>query len=150
MDSLFTTTHNQKIINRINSLTPATQSLWGKMNVSQMLAHCQAPLNVAYGDLKLKRGFIGILFGGLIRKKLTKDEKPFDRNLPTDKGFIVVDQREFENEKKKLIVLVDKFQKIGPSGITKGAHPFFGKMNEREWDAIQWKHLDHHLRQFGA
>lgn len=150
MESLFNSSQNQKIVNRINELTIESQPLWGKMNVAQMLAHCQAPLNVAFGDLKLKRGMMGILFGSIIRKKLTKDEKPFDRNLPTDKGFLVVDQREFDKEKSKLVHLVEKFEKVGPAGITKEAHPFFGKMTEQEWDAIQWKHLDHHLRQFGV
>lgn len=150
MESLFNKTHNEKIIDRINSLTNASQSQWGKMNVSQMYAHCQVPLKVAYGDVKLKRGLIAVLFGAMIKKKLVKNEKPFDKNLPTDKSFIVVDQREFESEKNKLTDLVKKFEQVGPNGITKDTHPFFGKMTAAEWDIIQWKHLDHHLRQFGA
>lgn len=150
MKSLFNSNDNQEIVDRISSLTPSTQSQWGKMNISQMCAHCQAPLNVAYGDLKLKRGLMGILFGSMIKKKMSKDEKPFDKNLPTDKAFIVVDIREFESEKNKLIDLVKKFEKVGPDGITKEAHPFFGKMTDREWDILQWKHLDHHMRQFGV
>ncbi len=150
MKSLFDASHNKEIIDRINSLSHTSQAEWGKMNVPQMLAHCQAPLNVAYGELKLKRGLMGILFGTLIKNKLTKDERPFDRSLPTDKAFIVNSQQEFEIEKNKLIKAVKKFEDIGPAGITKDAHPFFGKISAAEWDILQWKHLDHHLRQFGA
>lgn len=150
MKSLFNKADNQEILNRINKLTPQSQAQWGKMNVSQMLAHCQEPLLVAYGDLKLKRGLMAVLFGSMFKKKLTKDETPFGRNLPTDKAFIVVDKREFEKETNKLISVVKKFEQVGPQGITKDTHPFFGTMTPNEWDIIQWKHLDHHLNQFGA
>jgi hypothetical protein len=150
MKSLFDQNENNKIIERVNSLRNTTQSQWGKMNVSQMLKHCQAPLQVAFGEMKLKRGLMGILFGSMIRKKLTKDETPFDKNLPTDKGFIVVDQHEFEKEKEALIKWLRKFSTEGASAITKEPHPFFGKMTPQEWGILQWKHMDHHLRQFGA
>jgi hypothetical protein len=150
MESLFNKTGNQKLIERINLLNNASQAQWGKMNVSQMLKHCQAPLNVAFGELKLKRGLLAILFGGMIKKKLMKDEKPFDRNLPTDKSFIVADKKEFEKEKNELTGLIKRFAEKGPDGLTKDPHPFFGKLSGKEWDVLQWKHLDHHLRQFGA
>lgn len=150
MESLFTAAHNQKIIHRINSLSPSSKALWGKMNVSQMLAHCQIPLKVAHGETKIKRGLLSILFGTFVKNKLTKDDKAFDRNLPTNKKLIIIDEREFETEKHDLISLVEKFHQLGPNGLTKHPHPFFGRMNEREWDTLQWKHLDHHLRQFGV
>jgi len=150
MKSLFNAKDNQEMIDRINTLTNRSQAQWGKMNVSQMLSHCQVPLRVAFGEMKLKRGIPGILFGKMIKKKLTKDETPFDRNLPTDKGFIVTDEREFEKEKNNLIQIVKRFQETGPDGISRDPHPFFGKLTAEDWDTIQWKHLDHHLRQFGA
>jgi hypothetical protein len=150
MDSLFNQKDNQKIIDRINALTNSSGNQWGKMNVAQMLVHCQAPLNVAFGEHKIKRGLISILFGKMIKNKLMKDDKPFDRNLPTDKTFVVVDQREFEKEKNNLVTLIKRFAEKGPDGLTKDPHPFFGKLTGREWDVLQWKHLDHHLRQFGV
>lgn len=150
MKSLFNSSDNQEIIARLNTLTNVSQGLWGKMNVAQMLAHCQEPLLVAFGEKELKRGFIALLFGGFMKNQLTRGEKPFSKNLPTDKTFIVVDSREFEIEKRKLITLVNRFFVSGNQGITKKDHPFFGKMTPQEWDTIQWKHLDHHLRQFGV
>ncbi|MCW3083037.1 MAG: hypothetical protein JWP12_403 [Bacteroidetes bacterium] len=56
MESLFNPADNQKIITRINSVTPESKAQWGKMNAAQMLAHCQPPLLVAFDELKLKRG----------------------------------------------------------------------------------------------
>lgn len=150
MKSLFNQSDNRELIDRINKLNASTPAIWGKMNVSQMLSHSQAPLQVAFGELKLKRGLISVLLGGIIKKKLMRDEKPFDRNLPTDKAFIIADQKVFEEEKRKLSELVQRFVLKGPSALTKETHPFFGKLTAHEWDVLQWKHLDHHLRQFGA
>ena len=150
MESLFNPADNQKIINRINSVTAQSKAQWGKMDVAQMLAHCQPPLKAAFGELKLKRGLVSILFGGYFRKKLTKDETPFTQNLPTDNKFKIANPEEVEKEKIKLAALVKRFSELGAEGMTKDAHPFFGKMTGKEWDIIQWKHLDHHLRQFGA
>ncbi|MEO8148379.1 MAG: DUF1569 domain-containing protein [Bacteroidia bacterium] len=149
MKSLFNQSDTKEIIDRINRLTPETKAQWGKMNVSQMLAHAQAPLHIATDKLKLKRGLIGILFGRIAKKQLMKPE-PFKKNLPTAPEFVRKDERVFKAEKENLIDSINSFTKAGSSGITKEAHPFFGKMTAEEWDILQWKHLDHHLRQFGV
>jgi hypothetical protein len=149
MKSLFNISDNKEIISRINSLTPETKGGWGKMNVSQMLTHAQTPLKVAFGELKLKRTLMGFLFGRIAKKKLS-DEKQWGKNMPTDKNFIVTEQKNFEEEKGRLISLVQRFTQSGPAGISKETHPFFGKLTADEWDKLMWNHLDHHLRQFGA
>lgn len=149
MESLFNATENQEFIARIGRLTPETTPQWGKMKVAQMLAHCQVPLRAAVGDVKFKRGLMSKLVGGLVKKRVL-GPTPFKQNLPTDPNFIVRDERQFEPEKERLLELVQRFQQGGPEGLTREAHPFFGKMTAAEWDRLMWKHLDHHLRQFGV
>ena len=149
MASLFNETDNRALIARFEQLQPDSPALWGKMNVAQMLAHCQVPLQVAYGDVKLKRRLIGILFGGWAKRKLSTD-KPWNKNMPTDPTFVMATQHDFETEKNKLRPLIERFAKNGPSGITKDPHPFFGKLTAEEWDRLQWNHLNHHLTQFGV
>lgn len=149
MESLFDTNENKLIIERIEMLLPDSKAVWGKMTVSQMLAHSQVPLHVATGKLKLKRNLIGILFGKMAKNSLMKP-KPFSKNLPTAPEFIVKKDKIFDTEKAKLIELLSSFLKAGPSSITKEPHPFFGVMTAHEWDKLQWKHIDHHLRQFGV
>lgn len=150
MQSLFNQSDNQEIINRINRLTPATQGLWGKMNVTQMLTHSSEPLRMALGELELKANLLTFFFSKILRRKFTKDTTPFSKNLPTSKQLVIVDTKDFEQEKERLILLVKQFITVGTSGITTKPHPVFGKMTPQEWDIIQWKHLDHHLRQFGV
>ena len=83
---LFDNAVKQEIIDRINKLTPTTQRQWGKMDVAQMLAHCQMPLGVATGKHRLKGSFFLKLIGPLF-KSLPYNDKPFKKNLGTDKSF---------------------------------------------------------------
>ncbi len=149
MKSLFNPTVNQEVIDRIVKLTSSTASQWGKMNVGQMLAHCGVGMQSALGDVTLERSLMGYLFGGIAKKRLVNEE-PFKKNLPTAKEFVIADKRNCDEEKKNLIALVQRFGQGGPNGLTKAQHPFFGDMTPHEWDVLMWKHLDHHLRQFGV
>ena len=144
--NLFDTAVKQEIIDRINRLTPQSQRQWGKMDVGQMLAHCQAPLGVAVGKHTLKRNFFLSLIGPLFKKQLYNDN-PFKRNLPTDKSFIMSDSKDFEKEKQGLIQMINSFSE---TAMSDSPHPFFGKLTKDEWSKGTWKHLDHHLQQFGV
>ena len=148
MKSLYISTDNKEVIERINKLSPESKALWGKMTVSQMLAHCTEGFKSAFGDTKPKRSFMGKLFGGIAKKSVLGD-KPFKKGLPTDKSFVIKDDRNFEEEKKVLIGYIIRFEK-GEDVLTKDPHPFFGEFTSHEWDVLMMKHLDHHLSQFGA
>lgn len=138
-----------EILARIASLRANSPRQWGKMDAAQMLAHCQAPLRVATGEQTIRRGLVGVLFGGMAKRKLAGPE-PFGKNLPTEKSFRVTDAREFARERDALVGLVRSFGERGAAGLTKEPHPFFGKLATSEWETLMWKHLDHHLRQFSA
>jgi hypothetical protein len=150
MHSLFNKAHADEFIARINSLNNQTQPQWGKMNVAQMLMHCQMTLKIASGDLVPKiNPLVKFLFGKRAKKQLVNDPE-FKRNLPTFSEGKIVGQKVFEVEREKLIRLIEDFQRKGPAGLTRQAHPFFGEMSVSDWDTLQVKHLDHHLRQFGV
>ena len=138
-----------EFMTRVENLKADAVRQWGTMNVSQMLAHCSAVFEAALGDKPLKRSFIGLVFGRMAKPMLTND-KPFKQNIPTDKGFIVTDTAGFDAEKKKLLSLLTRFSQGGPATMENRKHPFFGTMTAKEWSTSQVKHLDHHLRQFGA
>jgi Protein of unknown function (DUF1569) len=149
MQNLFQPEAATGIVMRIARLKPTAQALWGKMNAAQMLAHCKAPLEVALGDRILKHSFVGWLFGRMAKKKML-GEAPFKHNLPTDNSFIVKENRDFAGEQDNLLTLIRRFAEANPASIAARTHPFFGKMSIEEWGILQWKHLDHHLRQFGV
>ena len=149
MENLFDAASATKILNRLDRLPPDATQRWGKMNVAQMLAHCQAPLKVALGELQLNHSLFGKLFGGIAKKQMLKPG-PFKQNLPTAPQFKVIDQRNFESEKVALKLLIQRFATADVNSIVARKHPFFGSMTSDEWGILQWKHLDHHLTQFGV
>jgi hypothetical protein len=72
------------------------------------------------------------------------------RNSPTIEGLIVKDKRNLEIERKRLFELVSRFVAAGSNGCTAHPHSFFGRLTPDEWAILMYKHLDHHLRQFGV
>lgn len=149
MESLFDKQGNQNIVDRINQLTPITLSQWGKMTVSQMLEHCQQPIKVSFGTLELKPNLISFLFGKSAKRQMLTQPR-FKKSLPTVKEFKITHEPNFEEARKQLIEMVSKYADEGHSAIKVSKHPFFGNMTMEEWDILQWKHLDHHLKQFGV
>jgi hypothetical protein len=134
---------------RLDALRADSPRQWGKMDAAQMLAHCQQPLRVALGELPLKRSLIGLLFGRIAKKKLLAPA-PWKPGLPTAPEFKITGARDFAKEKVALRTLVERFGTGGPAALTKRPHPFFGPLTVDEWQGLQWRHLDHHLRQFGC
>jgi hypothetical protein len=150
MKSLYNKEHCQEFVDRINLLTNESAALWGKMDVAQMLSHCQKPLEIASGALVPKTNPIVKLLFGRVAKKNIVSGKAFRKNLPTFPEAKIADKRAFEQERKKLITLVENFQAKGHDGLTRNEHPLFGKMSPSDWDKLEVLHLDHHLIQFGV
>lgn len=149
MNTLYNDKDLSNILNRIEKLSPSSPRQWGKMNVAQMLAHLNVSMETALGQNKINRIFIGRIIGSMIKLKIL-GEKPFPKNSPTDKTYIIKDDRNFDEEKVKLKAAIKNFAEGGPSVCTTHAHPFFGKYTPEQWAVFTWKHLDHHLRQFGV
>ncbi len=150
IQNLFLVQAKDEFVARINKLNSTSPAQWGKMDVAQMLKHCQVPLKVASGELVPKTNpIIKFLFGKAAKKKLV-GAQPFGRNLPTMGEAKISEKQDFEKEKRELIRLIENYQTRGEEGLTPNPHPFFGRMNASEWNTLQVKHLDHHLRQFGV
>jgi hypothetical protein len=147
--TLFESEAVDEVISRVDSLQPTVHRQWGKMDVAQMMAHCSAALDMASGRLNPQRILIGRLIGGFF-KPIYWNEKPFSRNNPTDPKLVVSDQRDFLREQEELKLKIRLFHEGGESGCTKHPHPFFGDLTPPQWSRGMYKHLDHHLRQFGA
>ena len=149
MKNLFDKEVYTEITNRLNTLTPETQRQWGKMDVAQMLAHCKEAFKVPLSDKKMPRMFIGLLIGWAFKKKLY-NEDPWKKNLPTAPNFIIKDERDFEKEKQELKLLIDQFHNGGPQKVGLYPHPMFGNFTSEQWGQAMYKHIEHHLMQFGV
>jgi len=150
MNNLFQPTAVDELISRIDQLRPTSQRQWGRMDVvAQMMAHCSAAMDMASGKLVIKRTLIGRVIGPRFRNLMTND-KPFGRGAPTAKELKMVDQRAFAKEQERLKQRVREFHQGGESRCTTNPHPFFGPLTPLEWSTGMYKHVDHHLKQFGV
>ena len=150
MKTLFDPVERDDLLRRIGALRPDSPRGWGKMGVAQMLSHCALGLEAATGDAVLHSNFMARLIGPLFRGWML-GPKPFSKNSPTH-PLLVLDKAtcDFAKERARLVAAVRKFHDAGPASAAKYRHAFVQKLTGDEWGVLQWKHLDHHLRQFGA
>jgi len=139
-----------QVIQRINKLAADSRPQWGKMNVSQMLAHCCVPYETVYTDKHPRPNAIARFMIKLIVKKAVVGPKPYPKNGRTAPHFIISDERDFELEKGRLIDFIQKTQELGPDHFDGKESHAMGTLTLDEWNSLFYKHLDHHLSQFGV
>jgi hypothetical protein len=149
MKNLFEAGTVNELKKRMESLRADSERKWGSMNPAQALAHCTAGLEMALGETRPPRMLIGRIIGPMVKARAFREEVPMRRNSPTVKVLIVNDERNLEAERERLGCMIDRFASVGPSGCTTHPHSFFGRLTPEEWSAWMYKHLDHHLQQFG-
>jgi hypothetical protein len=150
MRNLFEPAAVDEIKQRMARLRPDSNRQWGTMNVAQAVAHCSAGLELALGERIAPRMFLGRIIGRIVKPLALRNDEPMRRNSPTMKNLVVQDDRDLEMERGRLSGLIDRFAAAGPEGCTTQPHSFFGQLTPMEWSILMYKHLDHHLRQFGV
>ena len=150
MKTIFDKATRDELIRRINLLDANSAPRWGKMNTYQMLKHCTLFEEWILGknSPKYRQVLIGRIFGKMALKDFISDEKPLKRNIGT-LNSLKVSQSEGDVavEKIKWIALIEEFDNFSnPSFI----HTFFGKLTRQQIGYLDYKHTDHHLRQFGV
>ncbi|NQZ42953.1 MAG: DUF1569 domain-containing protein [Flavobacteriaceae bacterium] len=146
MKSIFDTQHHGEIMTRLEQLQPDSPRQWGKMTAAQMVWHCQFPLKLAIKNEPHK-----VKGNPLVRwlfKKSMYNDKPWRKNLPTAPGLVAKEEKDFKVELPKLKALIDECHGV-KNREEWNPHPLFGTFTREQWGQMQYKHLDHHLRQFG-
>jgi hypothetical protein len=151
MKNLFDATVANQVKTRLGQLEPQSERRWGKMTAAQMLAHCSVSMQWAVGEVVPEKGALPVrLMGRLVKPMVFRNEDPLRKNSPTATSLRMEGERDFGKERQRLLELIDKFAEGGATGCTKNPHSFFGNMTPEEWSILMYKHLDHHLRQFGV
>jgi hypothetical protein len=137
------------IVSRLAALTPDAPRLWGTMTPAQMLLHCRRQIGMGTGEVRARAMFPAFIqwlarqtFGFML---------PWSRNLPTAPEMVAHgdDTLDFQEEMRSLRDTISAFIALPDDAPLEG-HPIFGRMSREEWGRVIHKHLDHHLRQFGA
>jgi hypothetical protein len=149
MKNLFDAAVTAQVQTRLKKLGPQSERQWGKMTAPQMLAHCSISMQWALGEVVPEKGPLPArLLGRLIKPMVFRNDDPIRKNSPTAKSLIIADERDLNSERERLSGLITRFAAGGST--TQHPHSFFGKLTPEEWATLMYKHLDHHLRQFGV
>lgn len=150
LPSVFEQSTVDQLIQRINQLTPTTAAQWGKMNVAQMLAHSNVTYEYAMDERKDKPNFIVKMMLLKFVKNKVVSEEPYTQSMATGPAFIVKESKDFDKEKSRLINYIQKVQSLGKAHFEGKASSSFGALTANEWNNMMYKHIDHHLKQFGV
>lgn len=150
MKSVFNPNDSAELISRIEKLNANSKANWGKMSVAQMLAHCNVTYELVYDNKHPKpNAFKKFILKALV-KNLVVNEKPYKKSSQTAPEFVIKDEKNFEEEKTRLINHIKKTQELGEAYFDNKESHSFGPLTKTEWNNMFYKHLDHHLTQFGA
>ncbi len=148
LPNIFTETVSNEIVERIKKLETTSTPTFGKMNVAQMLAHCNVTYEMVYEDIHPKpNAFVRFILKALVKNTVV-NETPYKRNGKTAPQFLITNERDFASERVKLIVNIQKTQQLGEAHFNGKESHSFGILNSTEWNNMFYKHLNHHLTQF--
>ncbi|HEV2480079.1 MAG TPA: DinB family protein [Puia sp.] len=149
MKSIFDPEIRKEVIDRVDRLQPVSTPVWGKMTVSQMVRHCTRCEEYYFGNVQMKRSFLGRLIGRMAIRGLLKDDSTvLGKNAPTGTAFRVrEDVQDLDAEKQKWKSALERYATYTQSSFD---HWFFGKMTRDQLGQFIYKHCDHHLRQFAC
>jgi len=150
MKNIFDKKETSAVIERINKLSSETKPNWGKMSVDQMLAHCNVTYEMVYETNHPKPNVFAKMLLKLFVKPTVVHEKPYKKNGRTAPQFLITNTKDFESEKARLINYLKKTQSLGENSFNNKESHSFGKLTTTEWNNMFYKHLDHHLSQFGV
>lgn len=147
---LFDADEVDAVVRRIEALSPSSTPLWGRMQVSEMLAHANVAYEMVY-ERKHPRPNPLMRF---VLKRIVKSRvvgpAPYPRNTPTAPAFLIKEPRDFTVERDRLIAYLRRVQSEGRPSFDGRESLSFGPLTAAEWNMLFSKHLDHHLQQFGV
>ena len=150
MKTIFQKETVNELIARLEKLTPETKPKWGKMNVAQMLAHCNVSYEMVFENIhKAPNGFVKLILKLFVKEQVV-GSKPYKKNGQTAPAFLITDHKDFEKEKDRLIAYLHKTEQLGESHFEGKESLSFGKLTAAQWNTMFQKHLEHHLSQFGG
>lgn len=149
--SLHNPVYFEEIIGRISQLTENSTRKWGRMDVAQMLKHCDLVLQVAVQKVKLPH--VNLLFeaiGTITKIEMQAFNNGIPRNMPTFKKLIVNFECDFNEAREGLLKTMKEYKVCYTHHNLPDKHSLFGTMTEKDWGFLEYKHLNHHLKQFNV
>jgi hypothetical protein len=145
MNTVWDADTRKELMRRLNGLKPDASPRWGKMNAAQMVGHVTDPLRAAMGEMKVADKNSPLRLAPL--RWLVIYKMPWPKGAPTAPEFIHAGPEDLQKNLDTLRTTLDRF--CAHRNRRFQSHAAFGSLSEKDWGCLTWRHLDHHLRQFG-
>lgn len=136
----------EELLVRLDRLRPDARPAWGRMDAPRMVAHLTEAMRMAEGELRIR--LRPLPFRPFVRWLLLY-VLPFPKGAPTARELLARIPDSWEEDKARLRTAIAAVRAPAP-GAPLAQHPLFGDMSAKDWGVLIWKHVDHHLRQFGV
>jgi hypothetical protein len=147
MKSIFNPRDHLGLHDRIQQLKTTSEARWGRMTALQMVAHLSDSLRMASGELEVAPKNVPFRYSPL--KQLALYVLPVPKGLPTARELIARKPSDWSIEVADLRDQLNGLVQRGAEALAP-AHPAFGRMSAKQWGVLIYRHMDHHLRQFGV
>lgn len=139
----------ERCVARIRSLSSEARPRFGTLTAERMVCHLHDGLRIAFGELKPAPQRTP-LKNALGRWFVIWSPVPWPKGRikAPPSFFATTPSPRFEEDRDALVAAVERFAR--PEEIDWAESPFLGKLSPRDWAALNARHLDHHLSQFGA
>jgi hypothetical protein len=149
--SLLNEQKRNALIARIHNLNPDAEAQWGKMNSGQALCHLSDQFRGMFGETETTH--LGNFMMKTVVRFLAVHVIAVPKNVKTlpeyDQEKKGTQPTDFDSDRATLISYIERFA-YAPADHKWPAHGAFGALSRREWDKLAYKHINHHLKQFGA
>lgn len=150
MKNLFNSTDTAELLRRLAGLTPNAKPRWGSLMPGALLCHLADPLRVALGEKEAQSFRSPLRLPGLAHAVVWI--LPWPKSAPTAPEFLpgsgMTDPTQFAQDQRTLLEVLERFCNV-PAHKTLAANPVFGRLSRRSWGRLMWRHIDHHMRQYG-
>jgi hypothetical protein len=146
MKSVWNKAARENLLHRIDKLTPDTRAKWGKFTAPQMVAHLTEAMRMALGELPVKSR--NTIFRRFPIKQFIIYLAPFPKGAPTAPELLAGTPAEWNAAVQTLKETINRFALGNHQRFPE--HPAFGTISRRGWGVLAYKHIDHHLKQFGV
>ena len=147
MKSIWQEDTRRELHDRMERLVWNRQAEWGRFTAPKMVCHLADSLKMAMGDLQVTPKRLPIRYPPL--KQLIIYLAPFPKGAPTAPELLVREPQEWAHDVADVQALLDRAAGCRTTDAWP-EHPAFGKLSRRAWGVLVYRHMDHHLKQFGA
>ncbi len=148
MKTLNNATDRADLVRRLKTVAPDARGQFGTLTALRMITHLIDAARMAMGEVEGLGTGLPVLSWPPF-KQLILYVLPIPKaKAKTAPQLLATSPTEMARDVDRLCELMGRFAK--PDTKVGATHPAFGSMTRESWGILAYKHIDHHLRQFGA